>query len=233
MALMLIKDPKQRITPDNALKHPYFIKNGFHQEKKINKKRSTQSLSVIAEDEVQPQSPVKKHNHPEVNFNQVNPIDAVSIKVDDIIDNEDVKSEEGNNKKRKRPKATTYGKITNRSQSIRLRKVYEINLKNLKGDSRIDDEESPLKNLMKNMNKAQLARYEKLLNGDAGTKSMNIPRLGFQFDLKTADGLKLKKRHDSDSSSHESAGNIELMFPEKDAEEIKEPSAATDSDHLT
>ena len=66
---------------------------------------------------------------------------------------------------------------------------------------------------------------------------MNIPRLGFQFDLKALDdNLRLQKRHNSDSSSHESAGNIELMFPEKDgklSEELKEPSAKSSSDHLT
>lgn len=108
---------------------------------------------MIAEDEI-PVPP--KHHHPEVKFNQVNPLMGVSISVNDILDNEDVKSEEEKEKAKKRPKATTYGKITNRSQSIRLRKVEEINLKNLKMDSnfRMDDEESPIKHIMKNMNKA-------------------------------------------------------------------------------
>jgi len=85
------------------------------------------------------------------------------------------------------------------------------------------------------MNKAQLARYEKLLNGDAGTKSMNIPRLGFKFDLKQTEDLRLRKRQDSGSDSHNS-NDIELLFPDNDQvfqgkeEEMKEPSA---SDQLT
>jgi hypothetical protein len=82
-------------------------------------------------------------------------LNAVSISVNDILDNEDVKSSEEESVLSKRPKATTYGKITHRSQSIRLRKEMEINLKNLKMDSnfRIDDGESPLKDIMKKMNK--------------------------------------------------------------------------------
>ena len=183
---------------------------------------------------------------------------GVSISVNDILDNEDVKSEE--EKKKKRPKATTYGKITNRSQSIRLRKVEEINLKNLRMDSnfRIDDDESPLKQIMKNMNKAQVAKYEKMLNGDAGTKSMNIPKLGFKFDLTRIDGegLKLHKRNDSGSESDGSQGSndIELLFPDNDhvfhhdsknkrkekspVEEIKKQESkaskkSENSDHLT
>ena len=142
----------------------------------------------------------------------------MSISVNEIVDNEDVKSEHDDEKNTKpRPKATTYGKITHRSQSIRVRKVEEINLNNLRGDStlRLDEENSPLKDVMKKMNKAQLARYEKMLHGDAGTKSMNIPRLGFKFDLKTTEEFHLRKRQDSGSDSHNS-NDIELLFPEQD-----------------
>lgn len=38
MSLMLIKDPKDRITPEEALVHPYFIRNGFLSEKKQTKR---------------------------------------------------------------------------------------------------------------------------------------------------------------------------------------------------
>jgi hypothetical protein len=53
-----------------------------------------------------------------------------------------------------------------------------------------------------------------MLNGDAGTKSMNIPRLGFKFDLAKIEGdaLKLHKHVDSASDSDGSNG-IELLFP--------------------
>jgi hypothetical protein len=37
--------------------------------------------------------------------------------------------------------------------------------------------------MKKGLTKQQMAKYEKLLNGDAGTKSLNIPKLGFKFDL--------------------------------------------------
>lgn len=51
MSAMLIKDPKNRITCEEALLHPYFINMGFYEkeEKKTPRSRAD-NLSVIAED---------------------------------------------------------------------------------------------------------------------------------------------------------------------------------------
>lgn len=53
-----------------------------------------------------------------------------------------------------------------------------------------------------------------MLNGDAGTKSLNIPHHGFKFDLRGFDDqqLKLQKNVHSDSDSADSQ-DIELLFP--------------------
>ena len=53
MNLMLKKDPAQRITPEQALQHPYFVKNGFIADTEpvyAPKQKVNTNLSVIAED---------------------------------------------------------------------------------------------------------------------------------------------------------------------------------------
>lgn len=51
MRLMLLKDPAKRVTPEQALQHPYFVKNGFLAEPAtILPKLKNTNLSVIAED---------------------------------------------------------------------------------------------------------------------------------------------------------------------------------------
>ena len=81
--------------------------------------------------------------------------------------------------KNQKPKETTYGKVTktNRSQSIRYKKI--------QGNFQIhrhmelffdDEEQSPLKGIIKNKTNKELLHLEKMLAGkNAGTKSVNIP----------------------------------------------------------
>lgn len=99
-------------------------------------------MSVVDEELHVEEIDKKKQLYPEAKFSQVNPLNNKSISVNTINDN-DVNLEEsksnGSEKKKMRPKATTYGKITQRSQSIRVRnrKVDEINLKKLQICSKI------------------------------------------------------------------------------------------------
>jgi hypothetical protein len=84
---MLIKDPLLRITPEEALVHPYFIRNGFLAEKKTTKR--SQNLSVIDEEVGKDLKPSRINDKfQDVKFNQITPLCGVSISVNDINDND-------------------------------------------------------------------------------------------------------------------------------------------------
>lgn len=153
MRLMLLKDPAKRCTPEQALQHPYFVKNGFLAEPAtvIPKLKNT-NLSVIAEDLSSEDGKRLSNNSTRTPFKtkkltidtdlaqrqnpqhvpaKLEPVNRKSISVNEMNDEgnlEDSKSDgsqHGATNKNLKPRETTYGKVTktNRSQSIRYKKI--------------------------------------------------------------------------------------------------------------